>query len=314
MTGPPDRRRARRGTAPDPSANVSLGSDDQNCKAELARAQEAPRNFHPIANVFPLLVGHEFHELVIDIREHGLREAITLHPDGSILDGRNRYRACVMAKVEPRVVEWDGQGSEQAFVISKNLMRRHLSDSQRAMAAAKLADMPQGARSDLGPIGTMSAAQAADALNVGERSVKRAKAVRKCGSEKLVKAVEAGAMSVAAAARKARPLPTEKIKNRREHQRANARAEKQHKKKEQSERESLAVNFSLQARDLTIMLVGDPKVTVRPLAERTKDELDQAFRNFGILYKKLREAIKEVHQSHGDNVTVFPPKPWEPKP
>ena len=74
-----------------------------------------------------------------------------------------------------------------------------MSESQRGSAAAKLADMPKGARSDLGPIGTMSAAQAADALNVGERSVKRAKAVRKCGSEKLVKAVEAGAMSVAAA-------------------------------------------------------------------------------------------------------------------
>ncbi len=99
-------------------------------------------------------------------------------------------------------------------MISKNLLRRHMSDSQRAMVAAKLADMPQGARSDLRPIGAMSTAQAADALNVGERSVTRAKAVRKYGNEKLVKAVEAGEMSVSAAARKARPLPTAENKKR----------------------------------------------------------------------------------------------------
>ncbi len=181
------------------------------------------RNFHPVANVFPLLVGHPFHELVLDIRDHGLREPITLHPDGSILDGRNRHRACIMANKEPKFVEWDGRGTAESFVISKNLLRRHMSESQRAMAAAKLADMPQGARSDLGPIGTMSAAQAADALNVGERSVKRAKAVRKHGNEKLVNAVEAGQMSVAAAEKKTRPSPTEKIKNRREREHRGAR-------------------------------------------------------------------------------------------
>ena len=265
---------------------------------------------HPAAAIFPLMVGHEFHALVADIRVNDLREPITLHPDGSILDGRNRHRACIMANKEPKFVEWDGRGTAESFVISKNLLRRHMSESQRAMAAAKLADMPQGARSDLGPIGTMSADQAADALNVGERSVKRAKAVRKHGNEKLVKAVEAGQMSVAAAARKARPLPTEKIKNRRERQRAIARAEKQHKKKEQRERESLAVNFSLQAHDLAIMLVDDPKSTARPLAERTEDELDQTLRNFDITYKRLRKAILQAHQSHSDNVTLFPRKPW----
>ncbi len=100
------------------------------------------RNFHPVANAFPLLVGHQFHELVLDIRDHGFREPITLHPDSSILDGRNRYRACLMAKVEPKFIQWDEQGSEQDFVISKNLARRHMSENQRAMVAAKMADMP----------------------------------------------------------------------------------------------------------------------------------------------------------------------------
>ncbi len=268
------------------------------------------RNFHPVANAFPLLVGHQFHELILDIRDHGLREPITLHPDGSILDGRNRYRACLMAKVEPKFIQWDEQGSEQDFVISKNLARRHMSESQRAMVAAKLADMPQGARSDLGPIGTMSAAQAADALNVGERSVKRAKSVRKYGNEKLVKAVEAGQMSVAAAEQKTRPSPTEKIKNRRERARAERRAEKLRTKKEGMERRILAASFSLQARALTLMLVDDPKNDETPLAELSDNETDQAFRDFNVIYKRLRKAILEARDAHSDNVTVFPPKPW----
>jgi len=50
-------------------------------------------SFHPLAEVFPLLEGHEFQALIDDIAAHGVREAVWLY-DGQILDGRNRYRAC----------------------------------------------------------------------------------------------------------------------------------------------------------------------------------------------------------------------------
>ena len=47
-----------------------------------------------------------------------------------MLDGRNRLRACRAAGVEPRFETWDGQGSALELVVSLNLRRRHLNESQ----------------------------------------------------------------------------------------------------------------------------------------------------------------------------------------
>jgi hypothetical protein len=49
--------------------------------------------FHPLANIFPLIEGKDFADLVDDIRLNGLHEPIVLYR-GQILDGRNRYCAC----------------------------------------------------------------------------------------------------------------------------------------------------------------------------------------------------------------------------
>ena len=94
--------------------------------------------FHPIADCFPLLKGNEFELLVEDIKANGLRHSIWLHPDGSIIDGRNRYLACLEAGVEPRFKIWDGDGSPIDFVISENVRRRDLNSGQRACVASNL--------------------------------------------------------------------------------------------------------------------------------------------------------------------------------
>lgn len=94
-------------------------------------------DFHPIAALFPLIEGDEFAALVEDVKANGLREPIWTH-DGKIIDGRNRYRACLAAGVAPRYRAWDGQGSLTAFVLSLNLHRRHLMPSQRSMVAVEV--------------------------------------------------------------------------------------------------------------------------------------------------------------------------------
>jgi ParB-like chromosome segregation protein Spo0J len=88
--------------------------------------------FHPLADIFPLMQGEDFTALVADIREHGLRESIVLY-EGKILDGRNRYRACIEAGVEPAYPKTftGDQADAVAFVISVNIRRRHLTLGQK---------------------------------------------------------------------------------------------------------------------------------------------------------------------------------------
>jgi hypothetical protein len=93
---------------------------------------------HPLCTLFPRLTGAEFDALREDIRVNGLRSPIVLH-DGMILDGGNRYRACLDAGVEPVYEEFEG-GNIVSFVLSVNLHRRHMSAGQQAAIVASATD------------------------------------------------------------------------------------------------------------------------------------------------------------------------------
>ncbi len=206
---------------------------------------------HPAADVFPLMEGEAFNQLAEDIGANGLSEPIVRwwvepearvaalayaharekygdeasHGDGfpeapedhdppwhfQILDGRNRLRACAVMGVEPTWEDYLGD-DPLAFVLTHNLHRRHLDESQRAMVAARVANLKEGRPAKETPsIEGVSADKAAAMLNVGRATVERARAVVDRGVPELAAAVDSGKAAVSAAAEIAR-LPASEQK------------------------------------------------------------------------------------------------------
>lgn len=176
---------------------------------------ESERQYHEVANIFPLMQPNEYDSLKADIKSKGLLEPVWLHPENhTIVDGRNRHRACVELGVAPKFRYWDGKGSLVGFVVSLNLKRRHLDESQRAMVAARIANMKQGDNRftiDRSIDPSIGQAEAAEILNVSVPSLKRAKVVQDHGTPKLIAAVEKGEVAVSTAAVIAQAPPEEQV-------------------------------------------------------------------------------------------------------
>lgn len=149
----------------------------------------------------------DFAALCSDIEANGLREDIftAIDPVDSevkIADGRNRFNACLKIGKLPRYRQWDGKGDLLSIVVSLNLRRRHLTESQRAMVAGKLANISEGGRpaQPSANLPSLSQAAAADMLNISVRSVTSAVKVQKKGVPELAEKVHSGEISVSAAA------------------------------------------------------------------------------------------------------------------
>jgi hypothetical protein len=190
--------------------------------------------YHEAAAMFPFLEGKDFEEFKADIARHGLKEPIVLL-GGKILDGRNRYRAILEIEdeaIQPEFVEYTGDQAPEDFVRSKNLYRRHLTASQRAMNAARARpafeeeakgrqkkgkgpddsggrgrkktlaskDAKVSTSRKAGDRGRASTA-AGKAAKVSSASVDRARTVLEHGADELIEMVDQGSVSVAAAAK-----------------------------------------------------------------------------------------------------------------
>lgn len=103
-----------------------------------AGANLSALELHPLCTLFPRLTGAEFEALQADIIANGQREPITVH-EGLVLDGGNRYRACIEAGVEPLLQEFTGT-DPVSFVLSANLHRRHLTPGQQATIVSRAQD------------------------------------------------------------------------------------------------------------------------------------------------------------------------------
>jgi len=93
---------------------------------------------HPLCALFPRMAGAEFEALKADIKANGLRQPIVTH-NGMILDGGNRYAACMAVGVKPLMTEYTGSNLV-TYVMSANFHRRHLSAGQQAAIVASATD------------------------------------------------------------------------------------------------------------------------------------------------------------------------------
>lgn len=170
--------------------------------------------FHPYSDIFPKLSDSELRELADDIKANGLHEQIWTYKN-QILDGRNRFSACVLAGVKAVFRTFKGSDADAlAFVVSANIHRRHLTVEQRAFAASRIAALREGANqhsSVKAAINDEPASRdassksptqgaAAEQLGVSRSSVQRARKIDEKGSAALRKAAEAGEVPLRRAA------------------------------------------------------------------------------------------------------------------
>jgi hypothetical protein len=150
---------------------------------------------HPAADVFPMMTEEELAATGADIMEHGLKEPIafwdanrgTPQFERFLIDGRNRMEAMERVGLDLRQYGKEYKklidGDPVAYIISKNIHRRHLTKLQQAefIVAARSA-APRVSRQDGGkpqggrPADELKAEAIADgkAMDISERTIERA--------------------------------------------------------------------------------------------------------------------------------------------
>lgn len=156
--------------------------------------------FHPWSNIFPLADATHLTQLAEDIRQYGQHEPITLY-QGKILDGRNRYRACMLIGFEPQVTEMavadDGVYDALYWMVKTNIAGRNLSRAQLAVVALDVLNAQAKA-----PYSLQEVKEVATLTGSGWSSVERLAAIQKRNAA-LVDQVRRGTLSISQASRDA---------------------------------------------------------------------------------------------------------------
>jgi hypothetical protein len=110
-------------------------------------------NWHPAANIYPLMSDSDLDKLADDIANHDLLTPMVLIQEGDtvkLLDGRNRALALNLFDeqsaedlfVASNFVYWKPTSTDDtptSYVVSQNTHRRHLTKDQLTIVAAKIA-------------------------------------------------------------------------------------------------------------------------------------------------------------------------------
>ena len=214
------------GTEPNTSREIQDEKNDRQMSDEEHNQKVRSMSevkLHPAANIFPMMEGPDFDRLCGDIQENGLLNRIIFFGEtietAELIDGRNRLKACQELGINwldhVALVKPQDMPDPVSFVLTMNLIRRHLNDSQRAMIAARVANLRQG-RPELNASidafdsrSNKTQVEAATGLNVSRKSVQRARKVQDKAVPGIVQAVERGEVSVSAAAEVSNLSPIE---------------------------------------------------------------------------------------------------------
>lgn len=158
---------------------------------------------HALSGVFPDMDQDQFEDLKESIRQNGQRDPIAIY-EGQILDGWHRYRCCQELGIEAATFEF--AGDPVAFVLDKNVKRRHLSEGQRAMMVVQISVITS---KDKYLKRDMTQGQMAEIAGTSRATVARAVSI---DDENLVKEVIRGSKTLAQAMRASTPAKPAKKK------------------------------------------------------------------------------------------------------
>ena len=127
-----------------PETSKPAGTGDTGLQQQPPKQQQQQQEyeFHPIANVFPLVKGEEFKQFKKDIKTNKLREPIVIY-EGKILDGRNRYNACKELKALVKSGEVAVSAAKEVLNLPKE-KQAELTTASKVRDAVKQGEAGQG--------------------------------------------------------------------------------------------------------------------------------------------------------------------------
>lgn len=119
----------------------------------MREANVADLKLHPLAHLIPDMRSNEWRDFYADVAMRGIKVPLEVLADGTVIDGRHRLRAAIeLAMKRVPIVDPPLNGdTPEAYMLKAAVLRRHLTDDQRAMMAALWIEenKKQGKRTDL---------------------------------------------------------------------------------------------------------------------------------------------------------------------
>ena len=253
---------------------------------------------HELSAKFSRMSPEALEAMAEDIKLNGLQHSILLY-EGKVLDGWNRYEACLKAGVNPRTTIFRGK-DPAAIVISENLHRRHdMTPGQRALMVVEIRAWARTGKPAKGatvaPLQTVE--KMAEEAGTGERVVQQAKVVEANGTDEVKDAVKGGEIAINKAAAVAK-------KPKREQAKALAEAKEKKPKKPKAAKpknEDGSIKELLAQSDEDAKRIAALEALVKSLKQSDKDkEIEKLHAKYAALEGRLQQCMTTQNEAKKD--------------